>query len=145
MKRNRQKISLPDTFKKIVKGSPDAGDDAIRSDLTDIINAAALLQISEFQFFHVAHDQWFGRRTSDSMMEIIFMSYMFDNIVPHWVRQLTRKVLNLNRQGQLDPHQFNIKRRIVTPEQRARGEWYIIMLFMIVVIFCILISDYTPL
>lgn len=116
----------------------------IHDDCLDVASAAALLQISEFQFFHLAHMQWFGKSLPDNMMESFFSDYLFAEAIPHWVRQLSRKVLNLYKQGNLKLSDFNIERPVITPEMRAHGEWYIIMLLMLVVVFVVLISGYEP-
>jgi uncharacterized membrane protein len=55
---------------------------------------------------------------------------------------MTRKILSLHKEGRLDPEDFGIKRTPPTPEMRAQGQWYIIMILIIVVIFCVLISGY---
>jgi hypothetical protein len=108
------------------------------------MHSAALLQISEFRFFQIAHIRWFGRSINEQDMEPIFISYMFNSLVPFWVRHLAREVRHLDAQGLLDPIEFNIKHHQVTPEMRARGEWYIIVVFMILVLFCVLIASYIP-
>lgn len=116
----------------------------MHDDCLDVACAAALLQISEFQFFHLAHVQWFGKSIPDNTMESFFSEYLFGDAIPHWVRQLSRKVLNLYKQGNLKLSDFNIERPVVTPEMRANGEWYVIMLLILVVIFVVLISGYEP-
>jgi hypothetical protein len=116
----------------------------VNDDCTNVAYAASLLQISEFQFFQIAHLQWFGKSLPEKTMESFFCDYLFSNVIPHWVRQLSRKVLSLHNQGGLNPVDFDIKRPVATPEDRAYGQWYIIMLLIIVLVFCVLISGLEP-
>ena len=106
--------------------------------------ASSLLQISEFRFFHIAHIEWFGNDIPDRRMESFFCEYLFTGIIPFWVRNLSRKVLNLHKQGTLKPADFGIKRYIATPEMRTKGKWIIVMLLMLVAVFCYLISGFEP-
>ncbi len=106
--------------------------------------ASALLQISEFRFFHLAHIEWFGNDIPDRRMESFFCEYLFTGIIPYWVRNLSRKVLNLHKQGVLRPADFGIKRQIPTPEMRTKGKWIAVMLLVLVAVFCFLISGFEP-
>lgn len=110
----------------------------------DVVSSAALLQISEFRFFHLAYERWFGHVLSDRDMEHIYVPYLFDSVVPYWVRHLVREVLSLEKQASLNPADFNIKHRTITPEIKAQGEWYIIAVFMILVMFCFLLAGHVP-
>jgi hypothetical protein len=109
-----------------------------------IAYASALLQISEFRFFHLAHIEWFGKDIPDRRMESFFCEYLFANNIPFWVRNLSRKVLSLHKQGSLSPGDFGIKRHVPTPEMRTKGKWIIAMLLMLVAVFCFLISGFEP-
>lgn len=106
--------------------------------------ASALLQISEFRFFHLAHIEWFGKDISDRRMESFFSEYLFTGIIPFWVRNLSRKVLSLHKQGTLSPGDFGIKRYIPTPEMRTKGKWIIVMLLLLVAVFCFLLAGFEP-
>lgn len=108
----------------------------------DVETAAALLQISEFQLFHIAYYQWYGRKTSDTVMEKFFVTYMFDGIVPPWARQLARKVLLLQREKNLNPGEFNIEQQQLTPQQKSAGMRYVLMFIIIMVAFCTMIANY---
>ena len=66
---------------------------------------------------------------------------MFEDIVPHWVRHFTRKVVSLFERGTLDPCEFDIERPRATLEKRSEGIGYSIILSIIVVVFCILITS----
>jgi len=118
--------------------------DHVGIDLERVMSASTVLQISEFRFFKLAYCQWYGHEITDNRLEHIFSDYMFGNIVPHWVRHFTRKVLELFEQGKLNPEDFNIKCPEGTPELKSAGIGYTIILTLVVFIFCFLITGYTP-
>lgn len=80
-------------------------------DVRNALNAAALLQVTEFRLFHIAYRYWHGRDASDRSIEQFFVPYMFRSVVPFWVRQLCRQVLQAEAQGTLDPTQFGLEQR----------------------------------
>ena len=55
--------------------------------------AAAHLEIKEFDLFALAHRWWFGRRPDPRMLERVFAAYMFAGVVPPWARQFARETL----------------------------------------------------
>lgn len=116
----------------------------LRSDTTETALSAALMQISEFRYFHLAHKQWFGSSLPDRIMEKIFMSYLLEDTVPYWVRHLTRKVLALHAQGKLDPGDFGIVKPQGSPELMLSGITYTILMAVVLVVFCVLIAGYVP-
>lgn len=118
--------------------------DHAQRDIDNVVFSAKVLQISEFEFFQIAYAQWYGREIRESNLEYVFVEYMFEGTIPHYVRDLARKVFLLFHQGVLDPKKFNIDRPKPAPELRSAGIGYMIMLLIVLVIFCLLITDYAP-
>jgi hypothetical protein len=58
-----------------------------------ILEAAATLEVKEFDLFTRAHRWWFGRRLDRARLERIFAAYMFGGTVPPWVRHYAREIL----------------------------------------------------
>jgi hypothetical protein len=114
------------------------------TDTDHVAISAGLLQVSEFCFFQVAYADWYGREISTPSLEPIFTRYMFDNVVPHWVRHLTRIVLSRSEEGTLDPRDFNIRPPKCDPEQQTWGWHYIITLALVLGVFLVLISNFEP-
>ena len=81
---------------------------SIPMDVRNVLDVAALLQITEFHLFHIAYRYWHGRDTSDYSIERVFVPYMFRSVVPFWVRQLCRHVLQAQAEGTLDPTQLGL-------------------------------------
>ena len=71
-------------------------------DASFVLDAAAPLDVREFDFFALAHDWWFGTRAEIKALERAFVPYMFRGIVPLWVRQYAREVMIEARSVQPD-------------------------------------------
>lgn len=77
-------------------------DENIRPDVQAVLDAAALLDITEYDVFHLAYARWHGERADENTMEPFFVAYMFHEVVPLWVRHFARLVQDLARVGTLD-------------------------------------------
>ncbi len=111
-------------------------------DLVDVLEAAGLLQIGEFELFRTAYRWWFGNDISDRMLEVHYLPYMFHDRVPLWVRQFSRAVLEAESTGDLDPRKFGIKPRELTQSAFDRGIRYSLWLVIIMGIFMTMIIAY---
>lgn len=60
----------------------------------DVLFAASLLDISEFELFSIAYRAWHCDSASEQYLERYFAPYMFHGRVPVWVQQFTRQVLS---------------------------------------------------
>jgi hypothetical protein len=81
------------------------------------MDAAALLEIREFDLFHLAWRNWSGHVAGDRAIEKHFVDYMFHQRVPPWVRHFCRDVLARAEAGRLDRRAFGLEvvRRRVAP------------------------------
>ena len=90
---------------------------SIPADVHNVLDAAALLQVSEFCLFQLAYRHWHGRDTTEQSIERHFVPYMFRSVVPFWVRQLCRRVLQASADGTLDPVDFGVEPSRVGEDQ----------------------------
>ncbi|MDH3688056.1 MAG: hypothetical protein OEU36_01050 [Gammaproteobacteria bacterium] len=81
---------------------------SIPLDVRNVLDTAAVLQVTEFNLFRIAYRHWHGCDASERSIEQFFVPYMFRSIVPYWVRQLCRHVLQADAAGTLDPAKFGI-------------------------------------
>lgn len=65
----------------------------LSSDNRLVIDAAMILDVSEFQLFELAYVDWFGDEPIASQVEPSFAQYMFRGEIPTWVRQFARKIV----------------------------------------------------
>ncbi len=85
-----------------------AFDENLPTDVQSVLNATALLDISEYQFFQLAYARWFGHAGSANRIESAFSGYMFQELVPAWVRYLARHVEDCAHRGCLDREDIGI-------------------------------------
>ncbi|MCF3628249.1 hypothetical protein RJ527_09245 [Thalassospiraceae bacterium LMO-SO8] len=83
--------------------------------------AAAVLRISEYDLFRLAFERWSGRPADDRDMEPVFVAFLFDHGMPHWVRHFARRVLDAAEAGTLDRADLGADRykRVVPLHPRA--------------------------
>lgn len=90
----------------------------VPSDIVAVLDASAVLEITEFRLFELAWRERFGSRPDQQHIERYFAAYMFADRVPHWVRSFARHILQLNAEGRLDPKAFGVWQRL--PSSRMR-------------------------
>jgi hypothetical protein len=59
-----------------------------------VLWSAEILQKTEFELFETAYRAWYREEPDGSRLERIFADYMFDEVVPFWVRQFARTTLD---------------------------------------------------
>lgn len=52
---------------------------------------AATLQISEFELFSRAYQDWFGHPAANTLLEPVLMQYLYYDQIPCWVRHYCRQ------------------------------------------------------
>lgn len=103
-------------------------DERLASEQWDLLEAAALLQVTEFRIFELAYKEWFGRRPRSHLIEKYFNNYMFNQIIPAWVTHFCRRVVTLGHAGELDPRDFGIYYRLPSRRMARIGQFYIALL-----------------
>ena len=79
-------------FKTLLK--PDWDDDPKRS---EILNAANLLQIGEFQLIQLAYKVWYREDLPEDKIDKIFSEYMITGIIPIWVTYYAKDIIKLDK------------------------------------------------
>ncbi len=87
--------------------------------------AAAALEVKEFDLFALAHRWWFGRGADARELERVFAAYMFDGAVPPWARHYARETLRELRSATPDLTRLGLQRpraqgRLPRPPRQAR-------------------------
>ena len=80
---------------------PDWDDNPKRS---EILHAANLLQIGEFQLIQLAYKVWYRENLPENKINNIFSEYMITGIIPIWVTYYAQDILKLDRAGVLDSY-----------------------------------------
>jgi hypothetical protein len=73
-------------------------------DAQAVLWSAEILEKTEFEVFETAYRAWYREPADERQLERIFAGYMFDEVVPFWVRQFTRETLQANDHWCRDQH-----------------------------------------
>jgi len=71
---------------------------------TEILHAANLLQIGEFQLIQLAYKVWYGKNLPEDKINKIFSEYMVTGIIPIWVTYYAKDILKLDKANVLDSY-----------------------------------------
>ena len=114
-------------LKTLIK--PDWDDNPKRS---EILHAANLLHIGEFQLIQLSYKSWYNEDLPEDKINKIFSEYMVTGIIPIWVTDYAQNILKLNKANVLDS--FNDKYHVYDHEfgkyissekqRRRRGIFY---------------------
>ena len=86
-------------LKTLIK--PDWDDNPKRS---EILHAANLLQIGEFQLIQLAYKVWYMEDLPEDKINKIFSEYMITGIIPIWVSYYAKDILKLDQANVLDSY-----------------------------------------
>ncbi len=113
-------------------------DEQVDGELWDLLEAAALLEIKEYALFEIAYKDWYGHNALSNVMETHFNNYMFNGVIPGWVARYCRKVIELERHGELDLHALGIYKPQPSRRLILIGKWYavgLLLMFLLVTYF----------
>lgn len=74
-------------------------------DRSEVVKAANLLQVGEFQLLQLAFYDWHKRDMPESIIDRLFANYMLHSEVPFWARQYARKIIAQEANGELNDHE----------------------------------------
>ena len=108
---------------------------------SEVLNAANLLHIGEFQLVQLAYKSWYNKNLPEDKINKIFSEYMVTGIIPIWVTHYAQDILKLNKANVLDSfndkyhvydHEFG--KYISTEKQRKRRGFFYALIIGIVFI-----------
>ena len=86
-------------IKTLIK--PDWDDNPKRS---EILLAANLLQIGEFQLIQLAYKSWYKKELPEEKINKIFSEYMVTGIIPIWVTYYARDIIKMEHANVLNSY-----------------------------------------
>ncbi|MDE0309425.1 MAG: hypothetical protein OXI60_06285 [Acidiferrobacterales bacterium] len=105
-------------------------DENLPDDIEDVLELSAILEVREYDLFGLAYQWWFGHPANNRVLESHFGRYMFNKIVPHWMRHYSRMLLEMREQGILDREKLGISRLPnATPQSVRAGLRYTVIIF----------------
>jgi len=81
---------------------PDWDDNPKRS---EILHAANLLQIGEFQLIQLAYKVWYKQDLPEEKINKIFSHYMISGIIPIWVTYYARDIIKMENANVLNSYE----------------------------------------
>ena len=125
---------MNDLIKTLLK--PDWDDSPKRS---EIIQAANLIQIGEFQLIQLAYKSWYKKDLPVDKINYIFNEYMVTGIIPIWVTYYAKDIIKLDKANVLDSNneRYHIYdnefgKQISNEKQRKnRGIFYTILIGLV--------------
>ena len=127
---------MSDLIKTLLK--PDWDNNPKRS---EVIQAANLIQIGEFQLIQLAYKTWYKEDLPEDKINHIFNEYMITGIIPIWVTYYAKDIIKLDKANVLDgcnkkyhifDHEFG--QYISDEKQRKRrGIFYTILIGLVFV------------
>tara|TARA_B100000029_G_scaffold287277_1_gene280997 strand:- start:342 stop:836 length:495 start_codon:yes stop_codon:yes gene_type:complete len=122
-------------LKTLIK--PDWDDNPKRS---EILHAANLLQVGEFQLIQLAYKAWYNEDLPEDKINKVFSEYMITGIIPIWVTYYAQDILKLNKANVLNT--FDDKYHVYDNEfgkyisnEKQRKKRGIFYAFIIIVVF----------
>lgn len=115
-------------------------DENLAPDIDSVLNATALLDITEWDFFNLAYNRWHGGPAEEGIMEPIFAAYMFKDIVPLWVRDFARLVERLYQRGRLDRQALGVHRLPSSRQMVSRGMRYGVFIVVVVTVLIVFVE-----
>ena len=118
-------------LKTLIK--PDWDDSPKRS---EILHAANLLHVGEFQLIQLAYKDWYSEDLPEDKINKIFSEFMVTGIIPIWVTHYAQDILKLSKANVLNS--YNIKYHVYDHEfgtyissekqRKRRGVFYALII-----------------
>jgi len=105
---------------------------------------ANLLEIPEYQVFHLAYENWNGKKLSNRSMDFRFNNYLENEIVPFWVWHFVQSVSDKYQNHNLDPLEYGIEPNAHSKLDRWKGWLYLAVISGAVVFYCWFLSTVEP-
>jgi len=100
-------------------------------------DAAAALELREYDLFRLAWRRWYGNDPDPAALERVFAGYMFRQEVPPWVRLLARDVLQRQAQGPLGAREFGADALRESEPSVRHGRIYVAVVAVLAVLYVI--------
>jgi len=117
---------------------------------SEILHAANLLQIGEFQLIQLAYKVWYKEDLPEDKINNIFSEYMVTGIIPIWVTAYAKDILKLDQANVLDS--YNEKYHVYDHEfgayiydnkqRRRRGVLYATIIVCVFVVTHFMAANY---
>jgi hypothetical protein len=108
------------------------------------MDAAALLDVAEFDLFRLAYWRRFGQQPGEDMLEKVFADYMLRGHVPSWVAALCREVIDREEHGALDAEAIGAGRFRDRPARPPHGVLWVSAAVTVWLVLMVCLLDLRP-
>ena len=132
-------------LKTLIK--PDWDDNSKRS---EILNAANLLHVGEFQLIQLAYKVWYNEDLPENKIDKIFSEYMYTGIIPIWVTYYAKDIIKLDKANVLNS--YDVKYHVYDHEfgeyiyndkhRRRRGIQYATIIILVFIFTHFMAANY---
>lgn len=136
------RLRLPESWVKKIQNKQYFDED-LQPDSLDLLEAAAALEVKEFKLFELAYREWYGRQPVAHVIEAHFSNYMFNKVIPAWVRSYSRRVVDLHSSGELDPKALGVYQPLPSKRLIFVGRVFATMLILVFFVFLMLLNNQT--
>ena len=105
---------------------------------------AQFLEVSEYEVFQMAFNDWYGKRMDNRTMDYRFENYLDEDIVPYWVWLFTKDVIEKYETDQVDPAVYGIEPMVLTRSQKNIGWLIIIGISIFALLYCWVAINFQP-
>ena len=117
--------------------------DFLIDDETKLIGfISAVLQISEYELFRIAYQNWFNRPIPEKRLDTLFKDYLANNSTPYWVNDFVRKAYEDFKAGKLNYKDYGIRRRVCDRRSKIKGWLITFSLIILMLLYSIMITRY---
>lgn len=82
---------------------------------------ANFLEVSEYEVFQLAYNDWYGKRMTESRMDYLFENYIDEEILPFWVWNFAKGVIEKYAVDQVNKADYGIAPKVLTRHQKIIG------------------------
>ncbi len=111
---------------------------------TVVMEAAAILEISEYDLLVLAYEERFGRRPARREIDRIFTPYMIAGKTPAWAVGTAHEIIDLFERDRLRDSRFAVRARPPTTRDIIVGLAQCVLLLLILWMIYVMFNNYPP-
>ena len=87
---------------------------------------AQFLEVSEYEVFQLAFNDWYGKRMNNMTMDYLFENYLDEDVVPFWVWTFAKGVIKKYENDEVLKVDYGIEPKVLNRSQKIKG-WLIVV------------------
>ena len=121
-----------------------AGEPMISAEVMAVMEAAAILEISEYDLLVLAYEERFGRSPARAEIDRVFVPYMLAGRAPNWAVGVAEEIIALYESDRLGESRFRVRARPPTTRDILIGLAQCVLLLVVLWIIFVMFDTYHP-